>query len=445
MQRNSNKNLEKNTLIKAIDENNLNGFKWILRRLSKVPLSSQTKSVIRGLFRSIFMKICQQKEFNEEMVKILIESADHSGDTLLHIACSQEEINIPLITFLLKKAPHLINAQNSNFKTPFHYAAYCNHKDLIELMLEYGAKPNSKMNNGVTPFHYVCMSGDKELVKLLLQKRANPNVQDNKGRTPLHYVCELDPQQYVFKKGIFVTCEKEILEIILLLLRYGADLELKDDNGHTPLYWACFHQHLSIARLLFKCGALLVDNSSLEWVCYKGNSQMAQLLLQEKANFDIRNNDGETLLHIASGNNPELVEVLLDKGVDPTIVDLQGNSPLHKACTVMNDPVKKITLNQCIKIINLLINFVEKKHGVKAVFEMITAKNSDGFTPMMIAGRYWNRTNGSYYIRAQDDGCLTEVFDTMTLDNHNKIMTDIFDVCDEILKDFEELELKEIN
>lgn len=429
-------------------------FKKALIGLSKKSLSFQEISTIRETFGRIFLKISQQPVFNEEIVKLLIREADHRGDTLLHSACAQQEPNISLITFLLENRAS-IKAQNRTLQTPLHYAVFSNHKELIELLFTYGANPNSKMITGMTPFHYACMSGDKKLVELFLKNSANPNIQNNKGLTPLHCVCELDPEKCVLKNDTFATWEEDILAIICLLVDSGAELERADDNGRTPLYWACFHQHESRARLLLELGALLVDNkhgdSALEWVCYKGNCQIAQLLLQKSANFAKRNRYGETLLHLAAENNPELVEVLLEKGVDPTIADLKGNSPMHKACTVMNYSMKKITLNQFIKIINLFINFIEKKHGTKTVFEMITAKNSDGFTPMMIAGKYWNKTKGSEYIRVQDEGYLTEAFDQMTMeetinpDSYNKIMDQIFEVCDGILEELEELSLKEIN
>ena len=60
-------------------------------------------------------------------------------------------------------------------------------KDLVQLLLYRGAKPNMTDEYGMTPIHWAAWRGHKDVVQVLLNIGAEPNMVDTYGETPLSY------------------------------------------------------------------------------------------------------------------------------------------------------------------------------------------------------------------------------------------------------------------
>ena len=97
-------------------------------------------------------------------------------------------------------------------------------------------------------------------------------------------------------------------EVAALLLDRGADLEAKakNDNGRTPLHLAAW---------------------------WNDNPEMVELLLDRGANIEAQDDYGSTPLHLATtiGNNPEVAALLLNRGADIEARDDNVGTPLHWA------------------------------------------------------------------------------------------------------------------
>jgi hypothetical protein len=78
------------------------------------------------------------------------------------------------------------------------------YKDIVELLLKYGADPNIK-NNDATPLLLASSRGDKEIVELLLNHGADPNFKNKYDDTPLYQ-----------------ASRKKYKDIVDLLKKYGA-------------------------------------------------------------------------------------------------------------------------------------------------------------------------------------------------------------------------------
>src|SRR5439155_13899405 len=94
-------------------------------------------------------------------------------------------------------------------------------------------------------------------------------------------------------------------KMVKLLLENGGDPNLKNEDGDTPL-------HLSRSK------------------------EISELLLAKKADVKARNKSGRTPLHHAASRQgaKELVELLLSKGADVNAADDLGQTPLARAVFV---------------------------------------------------------------------------------------------------------------
>ncbi len=115
-----------------------------------------------------------------------------------------------------------VDIQNVPHKQrPLHLAVYNEHPQIVRLLLDYGANPNTRMNNGQTPLFVAAYFGNVKSMKMLIEHGADVNVKDHLGNTPLHKASEGDSPQAVE-----------------LLLKEGADIHATDKEGNTPLHIA---------------------------------------------------------------------------------------------------------------------------------------------------------------------------------------------------------------
>jgi ankyrin repeat protein len=127
-------------------------------------------------------------------------------------------------------------------------------------------------------------------------------------------------------------------KMVELLVEHGADINQADEcfDGNTPLMAAIRFRMHHVVRYLIEQGASVdIFNEDLEsplmYPAWFGDTAMVQLLLDHNAKETINHarKDGRTVLHLVSC--PEVLELLLRNGADPTIKDLNGQTLLERA------------------------------------------------------------------------------------------------------------------
>ncbi|WP_353283778.1 ankyrin repeat domain-containing protein [Wolbachia endosymbiont (group A) of Lypha dubia] len=109
--------------------------------------------------------------------------------------------------------------------------------------------------------------------------------------------------------------------------------------------------------------------SSLHCAVAKGFYNLVEFLLQEGINVNVRGHNGCTPLHIAAGQgNGNMVKLLLDKGADVNAKDNGGNTPLYFALSSHEK-------SKCLYVIELLL-----QKGAD-----VNARGEKNFTPLELA------------------------------------------------------------
>lgn len=122
----------------------------------------------------------------------------YQAQQLEGLARACEAGDLETVQRILRVAPHLIDAPVKNGWSPLIIAAFNQHKQVVETLLEMGADPNSCGKKGTTVLMYAksALVGqadpDLSLLELLIGRGADPKRCDMFGRRVLDYV-ENDP------------------------------------------------------------------------------------------------------------------------------------------------------------------------------------------------------------------------------------------------------------
>lgn len=179
-------------------------------------------------------------------------------------------------------------------QSAIHHAVSSNRTNLIELLLKFGADPNSRGEPcGETPLHNLAFCGDAKTCSTLLRAKADPNILCGKGYTPL----------YLTVLGLeYGNNNKEKIETLKQLLKHGACPNLKTTT-----------QSSSRATPLMLAG----QNAFYPEACEE--------LIKGGANPLTKNERGQTALDLAKEENRDLMLKAIKKYKSTQFVKKFGN------------------------------------------------------------------------------------------------------------------------
>jgi len=245
-----------------------------------------------------------------------------------------------------------VDARDAEGRTPLMVAAAFNSRAVANVLLARGADPLAKDTvDGNTPLDFSAMAGHADFARLLLAHGATIDGRANRnGETPLHYAA------YYGRR-----------KVIDLLVESGADINAADYSGVRPLQYARRRLQALAVELLLDLGArpdnlhdavnagdvariqaliaggadVNADDLSgtpLHLAVSTGQTWIAGMLIGAGAEIEA---EGEPLsshpLHLAAvGNHREAARLLIDRGAEVDSRDAQGRTPLAVAATYGN-------------------------------------------------------------------------------------------------------------
>ena len=240
-----------------------------------------------------------------------VQNTSCEGESCLISACAVKEVE--MAAKLIVKGADVntavrLEATSTVFKfavTPLLFACFIGLTELVQLLIDNGAKINDKTENSDTPLQIAAVHGHWHIVQLLLQSGAS------------------------FYPAVFVEAARsgEISVVQGLLSEGLVDLDLLP----IALEAACLGQQLESIELLFEelTGTEFEERAfygAEMAACKVHNDGVLQLLL----GFDPCPSANVLSAAIAAGLTGS-VEILIKKGADPNKADGHGNFPLHVA------------------------------------------------------------------------------------------------------------------
>ncbi|MEI2724866.1 MAG: ankyrin repeat domain-containing protein [Verrucomicrobiota bacterium] len=204
---------------------------------------------------------------------------------------------------------------------PLQIAVADRNVSMVKLLLKYKANANALDPWAQPPkslLFYALQPRDVDLLNAFLEAGANPNAVDARGNTALlNAVLSRSPG------------------IVRALLEAGAKSDPHDGSGATPLYSAILTDNADCVEMLLAHGAdteIMVNGvySSLRTAVERGIKKIVEALLEAGAEINAKGGgDGRTALHQAvEYRDLEMASLLLERKADPNLRDASGQTPL---------------------------------------------------------------------------------------------------------------------
>ena len=189
----------------------------------------------------------------------------------------------------------LEEVDRTSLKTGLHCAVEENQVQMVQYLVNKGAKVDARDRQLRTPVHLACLKGYSNLVRYLVEQRADPFERDIQGRTCMHFSC-------------CSASSNSFHEVIAILSGASTDLvHMTDHAGRSPLHYAVFNT-------------------------FSGQIKMIQQLLVLGANINAVDADRRTPLHYAAMEGKStVIPLLVQNGAGPGLKDYEQQTPADLA------------------------------------------------------------------------------------------------------------------
>jgi ankyrin repeat protein len=223
---------------------------------------------------------------------------------------------------LLSLDSTLVNAKGAYDKTPLHWAAEKNYRELAELLVNAGANLDAEVTWGMTPLQWAANMGSRDVAGVLLAHGARPqlNMWCAAGLGMLDVVQSFwespntlkpgagqtrsrdlgngkwskapPPESYkeLVSEAFYIASRNGHVEIARFLLEKGADVNCRGFFGAPGLHWAAINGHKPMVEFLIANGADLTlrdtqfNSTPLGWALEGKQEEIAELLRAQGVN-----------------------------------------------------------------------------------------------------------------------------------------------------------------
>ena len=272
-------------------------------------------------------------------------------------------------------------------RSSLHIASNFGLLQIAEHLIDSGqCDVNSSSKMGITALILATARGDTDLMEMLLKRDADPTLGQWYG-TALHRAAKLGK-----------------LAGLSVLLGTGMDIDIRDGQGRSALHCAVIAGHVRVTQMLLQHGAQVdaTDQSQytpLRYALVRGRRlELIQVLLENKANTDLRSGEGTSMLHHAVYRKlDDAVAILLDAGADVNARNNSGNCALHIAARQDHEDIVQVLVEHKA-VLNARNRrgasalFIAAEHGaISAIGTLLRygaaleIHNEDGLTALHVA------------------------------------------------------------
>lgn len=295
-----------------------------------IPSHSPVNLLKKALWSRNFTNV--QQVFSQVQDQI----QDHKDLNILGHAIKLGDLS--MIKFFVSKFPDVNFKESSDFHYPIHAAVIRGDITIVDYLLDSGAHVNAKTDDPFhdTPLHVAVKSNAYDIACLLLRRGADAKEKNEMGETPIVHATTVNMAK--------------------LFVDNGADINVVDTQGKTILFTAASTGNEELVKYLIDSGVDAKNcdkfGRSAAWDAVNHVSVL-DILSQRGVDLGQRDKDGSTIMHYLLStsmrfvkNKHNVLQYLLNKGLDVNAQDGNSDTPLHKAASIGDIESVKILLSK---------------------------------------------------------------------------------------------------
>ena len=287
----------------------------------------------------------------------MTNAVDNEGNGALHQAAIQGRIDI--MRDLRAAGADLELCGGDIRQTPLMAAVRAGQVRAALVLLGEGANPNTQNHAGISCLMFAMAGEHREIVDALLESGADASLIDDWGRNALHYgedSVSTSLLKRLIAAGADVNKANKQGETPLMaaiqryetgyaerLVNEGADVNAATTRGITPLIEAIHRNSRALVAKLLGKGANpnviepYYKQTPLMLMTNQGMVDEIKLAIEKGADVNAQDKMGNSALHLvvhAQRNGDAVARMLLSKGGNPLLKDLQQHTPFDYAMTM---------------------------------------------------------------------------------------------------------------
>ncbi|KAL2816405.1 ankyrin repeat-containing domain protein [Aspergillus cavernicola] len=286
--------------------------------------------------------------------------------------------------------------------TTVHIAAHFGLTEILRTLIEAGAEVDALDSMGMTPLLHAAAGKQWPTALFLMEEEgANPRLIDSRSYSLIRLAASAGEESFVKRLlARYTAADPGILEVSIALvsaarnghisvmkqlIKSGANIDIccYDDDEWcevTPLQLAVKYGHRAAVSLLLEEGCMLEDlpDDGGDLLCEAaraGNKEIVDLLLNAGISPSLESIEENPLTAAIRGGNMEIISLLLDKNVDVSGEDPSGFTPLMLAVREQNDQATALLIKRGAHLHWCLPNAVEK--GSETLVRLLLLKGAD--------------------------------------------------------------------
>ncbi len=300
------------------------------------------------------LNTCIYKGDVEKLKRLLNEHPEIHPDLVLTIATQKGQFDV--VKYAIDHGADVNVVTGKTGLTPLMYASIKGNFEIVKYLIDKGARVNEKDKTNCTALIYATMSNSTDIAKYLMKRGADVNALNGDQDTPIMWASKHNNFSVVelllkhgAKKSINVANKEGVttaiwaasnnnLKMLRLLVQSGVNINKGDKNGLVPMDFAEKNNNEEMMLFLIENGLNLekklaaVEELPLIWFSYKNNLRVVKVLVEKRANINVKTSDGDTpLMFAVNNNNFEMVKYLVEHGANVNVQNNDGDTPVQLA------------------------------------------------------------------------------------------------------------------
>lgn len=322
-------------ILDQLKDNQLNHFKLLIRNIFE---KEENQIDNEDLIHSLFNDFSRLKKYLTDHPDKINEQTSH-GYTVLHRACLIG--NDEIVNYLVDQGIDT-ELRAKDGKT----ALFACSPELVRILNIADVNINACDNSGHSLLQVAYMWNDFELINLLLSIGIDTSLKNSEGQCFLDgsfsrelldlVLSHKDCITYRASNGSSILFEVFRKESVVKLIDFGIDINLLDENGNSALMHQITQRRFEVVDKLIENNADInlynYSGSALHRACIAKNIELVKKFISMDVNLSCIDGEGNTALHIAARySDPEIIQILLDTGMDKDLKNNEGKKALDLA------------------------------------------------------------------------------------------------------------------